>query len=56
MQPIRAKALSDVDLAVYYQDFQFMFDEYLKVIQEYDFFEKYQREYFAVLEGADQGT
>ncbi|MEK6950931.1 MAG: nucleotidyltransferase domain-containing protein [Nanoarchaeota archaeon] len=40
---------------LYYQDFQFMFDEYLKVIQEYDFFEKHQREYFAVLE-ANNGT
>lgn len=37
---------------LYYQDFQFVFDEYMKVIREYDSFEKYQNEYVAALESA----
>jgi len=37
---------------LYYRDFQFLFDECMKVIREYDSFKKYQDEYFAVLEAA----
>ncbi len=35
---------------LYCQDFQLMSNEYLRVIQEFDHFEKYQNEYYAVLE------
>ncbi len=41
---------------LYSKNFQLTFDEYLKVIQEYTFFEKYQNDYFAALEGAESGT
>lgn len=37
---------------LYCQDFQFMSNEYLRVIQEFAHFEKYQNEYYTVLEAA----
>ncbi len=30
---------------IYYDNFQFMFDEYMKVIREFNYFEKYYNEY-----------
>lgn len=37
--------------ALYYDNFQFIFDEYIKVIKEYDSFEKYYKEYFSGMMG-----
>ena len=40
----------------YYDDYQFLFDEALKVIKEFEFFEKYLNEYYAALESEPVGT
>lgn len=34
---------------LYYTDFQFIFDEFMKVIKEYNTFEKYYKEYLSSL-------
>ena len=41
---------------MYYQNYQFLFDEVMKVIKEYEFFEKYLNEYYAVLDGESIGA
>lgn len=41
---------------LFYQDYQFLFDEVMKVIKEYEFFEKYLNEYYAVLESEVVGS
>ena len=35
---------------LFYQDYQFLFDEVMKVIKEYEFFEKYRNQYYAAYE------
>ncbi len=41
---------------IFYQDYQFLFNEVLKVIKEFEFFEKYLNEYYAVLESEGVGA
>ncbi len=41
---------------LYYRDYQFLFDQALRVIKEYEFFERYLNEYYAALEGESIGT
>ncbi len=41
---------------LFYQNYQFLFDEVMKVIKEYEFFEKYLNEYYAALESEPIGT
>ncbi len=41
---------------VYYDNYQFLFDEALKVIKEFEFFEKYLNEYYAILESEPLGA
>ncbi|MBI4152740.1 nucleotidyltransferase domain-containing protein [Candidatus Woesearchaeota archaeon] len=36
---------------LFYRDYQFLFDEVMKVIKEYEFFERYRNQYYAAYEG-----
>jgi len=46
--PIQKEVISGTVL--YYRDYQFAFDEFMRVIKEFDFFKKYYDEYFTALE------
>ncbi len=37
--------------ALYYDNFQFMFKQFMNVIKNYNYFERYLNEYYAALEG-----
>ena len=46
--PIQKEVISG--MVLYYRDYQFTFDEFMRVIKEFDFFKKYYDEYFTALE------
>lgn len=36
---------------LFYQDYQFLFDQALKIVREYEFFERHRKQYYAAYEG-----
>lgn len=41
---------------LYYQNFQFVFDVFMKIIREYDHFERHLETYYAAVEGGTFGA
>ena len=40
---------------IYYKDYLFTFDEFMRIIKEYDHFEKYLQEYYNAVENDSEG-
>lgn len=41
---------------LYYQNFQFVFDVFMKIIREFDYFERHLETYYAAVEGGTVGA
>ncbi len=54
--PLTVKKEVIAGKVLFYRNYQFLFDEALKVVREYEFFEKYLKEYYAALESEPLGA